>query len=161
MPLTFQNRGADLSADRCYRYKLWRIWDDENPPALFIMLNPSTADANRDDPTIRRCIRYAQEWGYGGLLVGNLFAYRSAYPSTLRQVLDPAGPRNGRALAELQERAAITVAAWGGLGDLLGRAREVCGLLGPMHCLGVTLGGHPKHPLYLRKDEPLQPYPLC
>ncbi|TMF61888.1 MAG: DUF1643 domain-containing protein, partial [Chloroflexi bacterium] len=69
-------RGATFSADRRYRYRLWRRWDGARPVVAFVMLNPSTADARRDDPTIRRCIGFAKSWGFGGVEVVNLFAYR-------------------------------------------------------------------------------------
>ena len=72
--------GADFSECGRYRYKLWRTWDDVRPVVMFIMLNPSTADATADDPTIRRCIGFAHDWGYGGVRVGNLFAWRTPYP---------------------------------------------------------------------------------
>ena len=72
--------GADFSECGRYRYKLWRTWDDIRPVVMFIMLNPSTADATADDPTIRRCIGFARAWGYGGVRVGNLFAWRTPYP---------------------------------------------------------------------------------
>ena len=161
MLLIFQDRGAELSEDRAYRYKLWRIWQPEIPPMLFVMLNPSTADENDDDPTVKRCVNYASREGYGGLLIGNLFAYRATFPSRLLKAVDPVGPRNDQALAELQEAAGTTIAAWGGMGDIFGRAQEVCKLLGPMRCLGVTQGGQPKHPVRLRKDELFHPYPPC
>ena len=91
--LAFEARAAELSPDGVYRYKLSRIWAPDIPPALFIMLNPSTADANQDDPTIRRCIAFAKRLGHGGLLVGNLFALRSTNPARLFAVEDSRRPR--------------------------------------------------------------------
>ena len=96
--LTFDTRGAELSGCGRYRYKLWRIWDPDLPPILFVMLNPSTADANSDDRTIRRCVAFAKRDGFGGLLVGNLFAYRTPYPRVLRKAEEPVGDGNDVAL---------------------------------------------------------------
>ena len=115
---------------------------------------PSAADAVVDDPTIRRCIGFARSWGYGSLVVVNLFAYRSASPSGLREADDPVGPENdGHILSGVGEAARIVV-AWGCHGTMLGRDREVVGLLGPalaLYALGSTLAGCPRHPLYLPK----------
>ncbi|MGI0485591.1 DUF1643 domain-containing protein [Pantanalinema rosaneae CENA516] len=136
-----------------YRYSLWRSWDEQKPRIGFIMLNPSRADAVVNDPTIRRCLGFAQTWGYGGLEVVNLFAYRTASPGNLRQVTDPVGTNNDRYLATLPERVDRILLAWGNWGDLLQRDRDVLALLGdqqPLYCLGVTQKRQPKHPLYLK-----------
>lgn len=146
-------RGATFDATGQYRYRLWRSWDGSLPRVAFVMLNPSTADHRQDDPTIRRCIGFARDWGYGGLLVVNLFAYRTPSVAALFQVRDPVGPDNDRHLAEVGRRAAAVVLAWGVHGARDGRAEGVLGLLGrcraPLLCLGTTRHGHPRHPLYL------------
>ena len=87
-------QSADFSACGTYRYALRRIWLPAAPQVLFIGLNPSTADEKSDDPTIRRCLGFARSWGYGGLIVANLFAYRATAPSALREARDPIGPLN-------------------------------------------------------------------
>jgi len=87
-----QPSGAVFSPCDRYRYVLWRTWKPHIPSVVFIGLNPSTADAQRNDPTIRRCIGFAQTWGYGGIIIANLFSYRATQPNTLRQVSDPVGP---------------------------------------------------------------------
>jgi hypothetical protein len=144
--------GADFSECGRYRYKLWRTWDDIRPVVMFIMLNPSTADATANDPTIRRCIGFAHDWGYGGVRVGNLFAWRTPYPQALRSALDPIGRHNDGALCELAEGAALVVAAWGVHGMWLARARTVRQrFTRPLHALGVTKSGEPAHPLRLRR----------
>ena len=144
--------GADFSDCGRYRYKLWRTWDDIRPDVMFIMLNPSTADATADDPTIRRCIGFAHDWGYGGVRVGNLFAWRTPYPQALRSALDPIGRHNDSALCELAEGAALVVAAWGVHGMWLARAQTVRQrFTRPLHALGVTKSGEPAHPLRLRR----------
>jgi hypothetical protein len=136
-----------------YRYRLWRTWDAALPRVAFVMLNPSTADHRKDDPTIRRCIGLSRAWGYGGLVVVNLFAYRTPAVAALRQVPDPIGPDNDRHVRAASRRAAAVVLAWGVHGTLHGRDQEVLRLLGrcrrPLLCLGTTRDGHPRHPLYL------------
>lgn len=143
-------RGATFSRCGAYRYALRRAWDASRPPALFVGLNPSTADAERDDPTIRRCIRFARDWGYGGVLVGNLFAFRATRPVDLKAAAAPVGRANDRWLRALAGEAAIVVVAWGNDGRHRGRDRAVLDLLGAVHCLGTTRSGAPRHPLYVR-----------
>ena len=147
-------RGALFDASGVYRYRLSRQWGADGAPVVFVMLNPSAADAFRDDPTIRRCIGLARLWGYGRLEAVNLFAYRSSSPEALKTVSDPVGSENDRHLQEAVAGAALVVAAWGNVGTLLGRDRVVLAMLGPrrLHCLGVTLRGQPRHPLYVRGD---------
>jgi len=145
--------GATFSRDRRYRYRLWRRWDRGRPVVAFVMLNPSTADARRDDPTIRRCVGFAQRWGYGGIEVVNLYAYRATDPRALRTVRDPVGPGNRRHMRRALRRAALVVLAWGANahGDRLTG-------VGQAHCLGLTRAGQPRHPLYLRRDVRPEPY---
>ncbi|MEB3357573.1 MAG: DUF1643 domain-containing protein [Synechococcales bacterium] len=147
--------GAVFSACQTYRYALWRVWDDQKPWVLFLGLNPSTADGTRDDPTCRRCIGYAQSWGYGGVYVANLFAYRATHPYDLKAAEYPVGPETDEWIRDLNQRAARVIVAWGNHGSFLGRDRTVFPLLTHPHCLAVTQIGHPAHPLYLKKS--LQP----
>jgi hypothetical protein len=151
-------RRAAFSRCGAYRYALWRTWDETRPAVLFVALNPSTADHRRDDPTIRRCIGFARSWGYGGLLVANLFAYRTPHPRILRAAPDPVGPRNDRWISRLAREAAFVVAAWGADGDFRGRADEVLHRVRDCQCLGLTSAGAPRHPLYVRKDVLHQPF---
>ena len=125
------------------------------------MLNPSTADARRDDPTIRRCMGFARTWGYGGVEVVNLFALRATDPSRLRIARDPVGPENDAHIRAVARRSSALVVAWGIHGALRERDAEVLALLSrraPTHSLGWTKDGHPRHPLYLRRDARLLPY---
>lgn len=140
---------AVISPDRLYRYALSRQWEGGGPVALIIGLNPSTADATKDDNTIRRCIRFATNWGYGSLWVGNLFAYRTKDPVTMKAAENPIGPDNNKWLSRLSGDADLVVAAWGNHGSYQGRDKEVLALLGDMMCFGLTKLGQPKHPLYL------------
>ena len=150
--------GAIFSPDRKYRYKLWRTWDPSKPVCAFIMLNPSTADEYELDPTVRRCVNYAKKWGYGGLVVGNIFALKSTNPKALYRETDPVGPDNNCHLWEISHNAAFTIVAWGAHGALLNRGKEVLRLIPEAQCLKMTKDGHPQHPLYLKGD--LIPFPI-
>lgn len=142
---------ATFSLCRTYRYDLWRRWIGGDGYAMFVGLNPSTADETEDDPTIRRCIAYAKAWGYSGLCMTNLFAYRATEPKKMMQVADPVGPSNDATLRTLAGRAGVVVAAWGTHGTHLGRGDAVRELLPALHYLRLTKDGHPGHPLYLPK----------
>ena len=155
------NGGATISECGKYRYDLWRTWNESGRSVLFVCLNPSTADATNDDPTIRRCMGFARAWGYGKMDVANLFAYRATNPSELLRVSDPIGACNDDWLYHLMGESSMVVAAWGNRGGLLNRADEfmcMIPLLTKVHCLGVNKSGQPKHPLYLPKDAALQLY---
>lgn len=146
-------QGAELSDDRNYRYRLWRTWDVEKPTLGWIMLNPSTADEVDDDKTIRRCIGYAKDWGYGSLVVANLFALRSKNPENLYDHDAPVGPDNDAHLRDVCDDAEMVVAAWGQHGDLQGRGPDVVSMLDvDLYALDTTEDGHPNHPLFQPKD---------
>ena len=149
---------AEISACGTYRYALWRRWAPAGPGVLFIGLNPSTADAATDDPTLRRCMGYARSWGFGWVSVGNLFGLRSTDPGALRLARDPVGPGCDVWLGRLLAEADLVVAAWGARGGLLGRDREILGMIEAPHCLAVTKDGHPGHPLRLPRDARARPY---
>ena len=140
---------AFFSKNRIYRYALWRTWDESLPKVLFIGLNPSTADEIQDDPTNRRCKRYAQDWGYGGYIMSNIFGYRSTNPKKLTTIKDPIGPDNNYWLKKLHKEAELTIGAWGNHGKLLNRGKEIINLIDNLYCLKITKEGHPSHPLYL------------
>ena len=140
---------AFFSKDRKHRYALWRVWDNKLPKVLFIGLNPSTADEVKDDPTIRRCINYAKDWGYGGYIMGNIFAYRSTDPKNLKITNNPIGIDNNSWLIKLHSQASLTIGAWGNHGKYLDRGQEVINLIDNLYCLKITKEGHPSHPLYL------------
>lgn len=144
--------GALISGvDFCYRYRLWRIWRRSLPLALWIMLNPSTANASKDDPTVKRCWAFTQRWGYGGFVVVNLFALRSPHPRDLRKHPNPIGPYNDEWIMYAARKAQLVVAAWGTGGWYLGRDEQVRDRLRRegigLYALGWTQDNHPKHPL--------------
>ncbi len=152
------NKNATFSDCRKYRYGLSRTWNGKKKTILFIGLNPSTANEKIDDPTIRRCINYAQNWGYGSLLMVNLFAYRATIPSELKNVKNPIGNDNDLQIIELSKKADIAVAAWGNEGTLLNRDKEVKKILPNLMCLKINKSGQPSHPLYQKKDLKLIKY---
>lgn len=151
-----ERRSAVFDSARIYRYTLERHWGDTKP-AVFVMLNPSTADAFTEDPTIRRCISFAKREGCGGLIVVNLFALRATDPRALYSHADPVGPLNDGIVYEAHYQGSPVIAAWGTHGALNGRDRAVCSLLEfcDLMALGVTKDGHPRHPLYVPGDAPL------
>ena len=151
-------QSAIISECGNYRYELKRIWDDSKPWVLFVCLNPSTADHEKEDNTSRVCINYAKRWGYGGLVIANLFAYRSTDKSVLYQVADPVGPENDQHLQGLSKEAVETVCAWTDDGAFMERDLAVLPLLKSPKCLTILKSGRPGHPLYKSKD--LKPMPL-
>lgn len=152
--------GALFSDDREHRYRLWRTWDVKKPTLAFIMLNPSTADEVTLDPTCRRCKGYAEDWGYGTLVVGNIFALRSKKPENLYDHPDPVGnPENDEHLQEIVADADKVIAAWGDHGVLQDRGQDVAEMLeGDLYALNTTKDGQPNHPLYQPADADPEPY---
>lgn len=158
---------ATISPCGQYRYTLSRetgLLYPETGSALFIMLNPSTADASLDDPTIRRCIGFAKTWGCPGLTVANLYALRSTNPNHLWQHDDPVGPDNDHWLRNLASEFEDVVCAWGANAKP-GRVQDVVEILtyagARLWCLGATKSGAPKHPLYIKSDQALVEWPAA
>lgn len=139
---------ANLSKCRKYRYALWRTWDDSKPFAMFIGLNPSTADETEDDPTINRCINFSKDWGYGGLCMVNLFAFRATVPSDMMASKDPIGSENDNWIKKLSKDAGVIVAAWGNDGSYMGRSKNIMDMVPNLKCLKINKTGEPAHPLY-------------
>lgn len=159
--------GAVISSDELYRYVLWRTWDVELPRVAYCMLNPSTADASIDDATIRRCIRFARDQGFGGIDVINLFALRSTKPEHLLEAIDPDGPENRRWWKDVLAGSELMCAAWGAWWENLpdrkrparGTPAGVARQLGvPVVALAFTASGTPRHPLYLKTTCRFEPY---
>lgn len=149
--------GAKFSPCRVWRYSLWRIWDHEKPKAVFIGLNPSTADEQKNDPTIRRCIGFCKEWGYGSYYMLNLFGFRATDPKDMKSHKNPIGEGNDKEIRRISNRGDLIVACWGANGGHLNRDLTVLKILKDddldVYCLGVTKNGYAKHPLYLSGDE--------
>lgn len=152
-----------LSDDGVYRYRLTRRWAPGGTTVLWIMLNPSVADAVIADATIRRCIGFSRKFGAHSLVVVNLFAYRTTDPKELLAAKDPMGPRNLAVLAEAGQGSDVAVAAWGALPNelwmLAGRSLYIVKRMNGLQCLGRTKSGAPKHPVRLPYEAVLQPWP--
>jgi hypothetical protein len=158
----FLERDAVISDCGKYRYLLRRTWDHGKPRALIIMLNPSTADAEVDDPTIRSCARLTRELGYGSFEVINLFGLRAPDPAELEKSVDPIGARNADVGDAAINRCDIVICAWGAhpmarpRGDTM--ISWVKGWKPAAYCFGITKNGAPKHPLYVKSGTQLQVY---
>jgi hypothetical protein len=146
--------GARFSRCRCWRTLLWRRWDAARPVANFLMLNPSTADEVQLDPSCTRARVYAERWGFGALIVTNLFAWRATDPDEMKAARDPVGKGNDAAILAAARESVLLVCAWGNHGAHLERSRRVVSLLRSagidLHVLKMNGGGEPAHPLYLR-----------
>jgi len=155
--------GAIFDETGRYRYLLWRCWDQHSSAGAvtFVMLNPSRADAVKNDPTVRRCLGFARCWGYGALQVVNLFAYCATNPCELDQATDPVGPLNDEYVEFASQSAQQLILAWGDRGRIGNRDQQVLILLKalPAFCLGITRRGQPRHPLYLASQTQPMPWP--
>lgn len=147
---------AVITPDRRYRYNLWRTWDGALPLCGWVMLNPSTADETKLDPTLRRVLGFSRRWGYGGFVIRNLFAYRATDPRELVVADDPVGPENDAWLVSLTTEVDMVVVGWGtGRYPRIGKRWErVAEILAPARpvCLARAKDGMPVHPLYQRAD---------
>lgn len=163
-------KDALLSKCEKYRYWLTHTWDDSKPVICWCMLNPSTATAEVDDPTIRKCMSFSQAWGAGGIVVVNLFAFRATDPADLIRAQHPVAELNGPGgfcenpndywIVRKSDTHRL-IAAWGRKGAFMGRGSAVMELLGKsrvVECLGVNADGTPLHPLYVRGDTVPQRY---
>ena len=162
-PSFFTETSATFSPCRTWRYTLERVWWPEDKHwVAFIGLNPSTADETQDDPTVRRCIGFAKRWGYGRMIMLNLFAYRATLPGDMRATEDPVGPDNDTWLIGSAKRASLVVAAWGTHGIYQNRHQNILKIFReahiPLHCLRTTKDGLPGHPLYLPGHLTAVPY---
>lgn len=147
---------ALFSPDNKYRYSLSRDWDMSLPLLNFCMLNPSTADATVNDPTIERCIRRAKDMGYGGVIITNIFAFRSTDPKALKRTSDPIGWENDKHIIHAAQISKMTICGWGKHGSLYGRGDKVLETLkfwgNKIYALKVNKDGSPAHPLYIGYD---------
>ena len=151
-------KSAVISPCKKYRYSLSRAWDINQKIILFIGLNPSTADERNDDPTIRRCLFYASKWGFGGLIMVNLFAYRATLPKDLKNAKHPVGDDNNQFIINAHNEASRTIVAWGNDGSLYNRDIEVLDIISNPMCLNKNKTGQPAHPLYQKKEANPKPY---
>lgn len=149
-------RDALLSPCERYRYRLSRTWDTSRSMVAFVLLNPSTADAERDDMTVTKCVGFAEQWGYGRIEIANLFALRASKPEELRSAVPPQGPDNDEHLRDVLSIGCAVVVGWGAsiekvrpsmrasaMHAFIDMAHE---LHRPLDCIGRTSAGHPRHP---------------
>lgn len=162
--MDYHDTSAVISECGRYRYRLSRVWNPDKRPCVWVMLNPSTADASQDDPTIRKCVGFADRWGCGGITVVNLYALRSTDPDELDRHQDPVGPDNDSWISRSVRDASIVVCGWGQSFPIGGQDRitQVVQLIhqtgaSPM-CVGVTASGNPRHPLYVPYRDELRAY---
>lgn len=152
----YDEAGAVLSDDEAYRYLLWRVWDPDKPTLTYVMCNPSVGRGTANDRTLDRCDSFARAWGYGSVVVGNLFARRTPNPAKIADYDDPVGPENDRFLEAVADEAETVVVAWGGIGGRTGRVSDVVGLLGDdLYAIRENEDGTPRHPLYAEADAEL------
>lgn len=149
MTFIMLERGAHISPCSLFRYDLWVRLSSSGGMVMFVCLNPSTADASKNDPSFTRMMNFAKAWGFGCLVVTNLFAFRATDPRDMKAAADPIGPLNDGALRYHYEHCDLAVAAWGAHGTYKGRDAQVRAMLPKLHYLRLTKDGHPGHPLYL------------
>jgi hypothetical protein len=143
----FHDAGAAFSDCRQYRYVLWRIWDDSKPLIMFIGLNPSNANEDNDDPTIRKVVKFAKDWRYGSVVMCNLFAFVTPYPKVLKECADPLGDNDNWLIAR-SHRCKEVIFAWGKF-DVLGRDKFAIKQFPEAKVLMINKDGSPRHPLYV------------
>jgi len=167
-------KDAYISDCEDYRYYLTRVWDEDLPRVMYVLLNPSTADHTVDDQTVRKCMGFAKGWEHGSIEIVNLFAYRTKNPKVLKSVIDKKGeafaigPKNDEYIKAAAERADLIVLGWGNNAkDFEQRRAEVLEILKEkeVKCLDITIQEQPKHPLYIKfldiPDETfLKNYPI-
>lgn len=162
MPNHYLENDAVISECGRYRYLLRRTWDHAKPRALFIMLNPSTADARQDDATIRSCVRLVSGLGYGSMEVVNVFAYRATDPAELAKQPDAVGPHNLETIEAAIGRCDVAICAWGAYPPARQYAIEPLNAIRSrrpaIYCFGKTKAGAPKHPLYIKSGTPLETF---
>lgn len=158
----YDEAGAIYSHSKNLRYVLWRRWHDTLPKVAFIGLNPSTATHLKLDPTIRRCVSFAQGWNCGTLYMLNAFAYRATKPQDMKKAFEPVGAQNDKWIVNIASNCSIVIVAWGNHGEFARRCDHVLALLAKNKivpfCLGQNANGTPKHPLYLPASTQPVPY---
>ncbi|HEA46393.1 MAG TPA: DUF1643 domain-containing protein [Candidatus Pacearchaeota archaeon] len=144
------NSNAVFSEDRVHRYVLIREWDLNKPSLMVVSLNPSTADEKKNDPTIRRCIGFAKKWGFGKLIMTNIFAFRATLPKDLFNSENPVGNKNDYWLKKLSKKADKVLLAYGNHGKFRNRHDEILKIIDNPYCIKKSKTGMPMHPLYLK-----------
>lgn len=157
-------KGAHFSVDRVYRYLLWRVWDERKGIICFIGLNPSTANEQTDDNTIRRLVHFTEQGGFGGFCIVNLFSFRARDFDDVKSSDFPIGKKTNSYIKRYATKANLVCLMWGGKGPYMNRDKDVLKMLKDLKidpflvCLGETKKGNPKHPLYLRNETPMRDF---
>ena len=146
-------KGAILDGKR--RYRLWRIWEQEKPLLLYVLLNPSHADAQTDDRTVAKLIQFSKNWGYGGFYLGNIHSYITPDPKRLMHHLIPNETLNISHLKEMARKSEKVVLGWGNAGKLPEWLKQ---MINQPYCFGTNQNGSPKHPLYISYKTTLNPF---
>ena len=148
--MNYISASCKFSKSKLYRYSLRRTWAlGRRKQVLFIGLNHSSADSESDDPTIRRCVQFASNWGFNSLEVVNLFAFRATYPKDLFREMDPIGLHNDSWIGKAHQRSSLTIACWGSSGIFKNRAEIVMNSIDNLFCIKKNKDETPSHPLYL------------
>jgi hypothetical protein len=152
--INFIKSEAVFSEDKKYRYQLTRVWNESKPMVGFIALNPSIADETENDPTIWKLVRSADGWGYGGLIIVNLFALVSSSPEVMKTAKEPIGKNNDQYLEKMSKSSDLdkVIAVWGDDGVHLNRASEVKKMFSKLWVLKLSETGQPRHPRFLKAD---------
>ncbi len=156
--MRYISQNAQFSSCGLYRYNLERTWAKGSGRVLFIGLNPSTANDQIDDPTIRRCVSFSRTWGYQAMEIVNLFAYRATHFTDLKNTKDPIGHCNDKWITAAYQKADIVIACWGNHGSYLQRSNDIKHQFKKLHCIKLNKTLQPAHPLYQKKD--LNPSPM-
>ena len=157
--MNYISASCKFSKSKLYRYSLRRTWAlGSRKQVLFIGLNPSSADSESDDPTIRRCVQFASSWGFNSLEMVNLFAFRATYPKDLFGDMDPVGLHNDGWIRKAHQRSSLTIACWGSSGLFKNRAEIVMNSIDNLFCIKKNKDETPSHPLYLNSKITPRPY---
>lgn len=157
--MNYLDSGAQISPCEKYRFSLWRVWDETLPHVAFVGLNPSTADATKDDPTIRRCRGFAMSHGYGAMTMLNLWAFRATDPKKLPTMVTNEEEINADTVGRVGGQVARVVAAWGAHPKAALRVKAILPLVPEWWCIARTKGGEPGHPLYLPAASVMRRFP--
>jgi hypothetical protein len=151
--MQYTSQNARFSKCKSYRYSLVRSWSEGSGKAVFIGLNPSTADQRKDDPTIKRCVGFARAWGCGSMEIVNLFAFCATKPEDLKRYAKPIGRNNDRWIAMAISEATLSIACWGNHGEFMQRSDKIRDGYPELLCIGINASGAPKHPLYIKATQ--------
>ncbi len=149
-------KGTLLSPDNKYQYALWRIWNAEKPLVFFITLNPTLKEENSDSATILKCVELGNKLGFGGVIIGHLFAFRCDDPNEFINTDDPIGPENDACIERFVKQAKTVIAAWGMRGTFMERHDAIMRKISNLHCFGITENGQPVHPLAVTEKAELK-----